>query len=125
VNTSVESKGCAASCNAVPVFTASAFSGTATALVLPSHITAEHASNVVKPPYPHVYVTVPVYPDEHVNTSVESKGCAASCAAVPVFAASAFSGVGISSIVPLQVTASHATVLKVPSGIHVDVSDPL
>jgi hypothetical protein len=79
----------------------------------------------VKPSDPHVYVTVLVYPDEHVNKSVESKGCAASCAAVPVFAASAFCGVGISSTVPSHVTASHVTVLKVPSGIHVDVSDPL
>jgi NO-binding membrane sensor protein with MHYT domain len=112
VNTSVELYACDAACAAVLALAiaAPAFAGVDTALLRPSHVTAEQLSDVVKEPdWAHVYVTVLVKPAEHVNTSVEPYACDAACAAVLALAiaAPAFAGVDTALLRPSHVTAVH------------------
>ena len=111
VNTSVLPYACDAACVAVPPDLAE-FEGTATALVRPSHVTAAHAlSDVANCPFrPHVYVRLPLYPAEHVNTSVLPVGCDAAREAVlpPATVASAFEGVATALVRPSHVTAAQA-----------------
>ena len=59
---------------------------------------------------PHAYVTVPLYPAEHVNTSVLLYACDAAWLALllPAIVASAFEGVDTALVRPSHVTAAHA-----------------
>ena len=59
---------------------------------------------------PHAYVTVPLYPAEHVNTSVLLYACDAAWLALllPAIVASAFEGVDTALVRPSHVTDAHA-----------------
>ena len=64
----------------------------------------------VNPLVPQVYVRLPLYPAEHVNTSVLPYACDAAWLALllPAIVASAFEGVDTALVRPSHVTAAHA-----------------